>query len=86
MLWNTAYRQAGAELTSGATVASGIDRLCTFFADVNVRYVAGLQDEIEWDDAAMREWKIRGALIPAYLQSVSDDGRQNQTRYRFQFQ
>ena len=31
---------AGAELTSGATVASGVDGLCSFFAGVNVRYVA----------------------------------------------
>ncbi|MBQ9347977.1 MAG: metallophosphoesterase [Oscillibacter sp.] len=85
LLWNTAYRQAGAELTSGATVASGVDGLCSFFAGVNVRYVAGLGDTIHWDDAAIREWQERGAGRAAYLESIRADGGRNFTEHRFVF-
>lgn len=85
LLWNTAYRQAGAELTSGATVASGVDGLCNFFAGVNTRYIAGLGHTIHWDDVAMREWQERGAGLAAYLESIRADGGRNWTEYHFQF-
>lgn len=85
LLWNTAYRQAGAELTSGATVASGVDGLCSFFAGVNVRYVAGLGNTIHWDDVAVREWQERGAVLSAYLDSIRADGGRNWTEHRFVF-
>lgn len=85
LLWNTAYRQAGAELTSGATVASGVDGLCSFYAGVNVRYVAGLGDTIHWDDVAVREWQERGETLSAYLDSIRADGGRNWTEHRFTF-
>ena len=85
LLWNIAYRKAGAELTSGATVASGVDGLCSFFAGVNTRYVAGLGHTIHWDDVAMREWQERGAGLAAYLEAIHADGGRNWTEYRFQF-
>ena len=85
LLWNTSYRQAGAELTSGATVASGVDGLCSFFAGVNVRYIAGLGDTIQWDDAAVREWQERGSLLALYLDSIRADGGRNWTEHKFYF-
>lgn len=85
ILWNAAYRRAGSDLASGATVASGIDRLCTFFAGVETRWTAGQEDRIVWDDAALREWQERGSVLADHLEAVQAEGARDHSAARFRF-
>ncbi len=80
-LWNTAYRQAGAEMGDDARGKE----LKRFFADVNTAYIAGRMDTADWKEDLYQEWKEKAAFLYAYLQSIADDGFRNHTEYSFTF-
>lgn len=79
-LWETAYRQAAAELPEDAPDA---DELAEFFASINTAYVSGRMDTAAWDDAAFQRWKDQSPFVYAYLQSLFSDGFHNHTETTF---
>lgn len=81
-LWETAYRQAMAELPESSTDA---EELARFFADANTAYISGRMDTAIWDDAAFYRWKDYPFFVYTYLQSLFDDGFQNHTETVFSF-
>ncbi|MDE7242630.1 MAG: metallophosphoesterase [Oscillospiraceae bacterium] len=79
-LWETAYRQAAADLSGDLPDAGAMAR---FFADINTAYVSGRMDTVIWEEAVFQNWKDRSALMYAYLQSLFNDGFQNHTETTF---
>lgn len=80
-LWDTAYRQAEAELDD----VPELEQMCAFFADINSAYVSGRMDTVTWNDVLYQMWKNQHTFMAVYLQSVFDDGFHNYTAYSFSF-
>lgn len=80
-LWDTAYRQAEAELDD----APEPEQMCAFFADVNTAYISGRMDTISWDDVLYQMWEDQHTFMASYLQSIFDDGFRNYKAHSFSF-
>lgn len=72
-LWNTAYRQAEAELND----VPELEQMCAFFAEVNTAYVSGRMNTVTWNNTIFQMWKAQNTFMSAYLQSIFDDGFRN---------
>ena len=75
--WNNSYQKAEGSLSAPS------DRLCRFIADINAAYFAGRTDRLAWDDTLYEEIWSQDILYGLYLQTVRDDGFQDQTRAHF---
>lgn len=71
-LRETAIRQAVTELQA-LRAKTDFPSMADYFARVNMAYISGRLDQIDWDDPCYETWQAQQSIVAYYLRTIRDD-------------
>ena len=79
-LRDTALRQAFTELQA-LKLKSDLPSMADYFARVNMAYISGQLEQINWEDPSYQDWQAQQSIVAYYLQSIRNDPITDHTRF-----